>query len=470
MLTILVAAIIDPKSTSECQPRCSRWEPSVRWSVHLFAMSVIIIAPVFAQLELPRKMSRRQAIDLALAVDSGNIQFRESLEQLLRERARRRQTRSSLLPQLSAEVRQSSQTTNLEALGLRPQGLFRPPSLVGPFSTFDARVRMTQTLFSTSALRSIRSSDRAIARQEEEGRHTQERIASQVSRLYLSALRLKSQLEAAQARLRLAQKLFALVQRQRASGLGTAIEETRANLEVARARQNLQNRQFESQTAFRQLAHFLSLDLDQELDLTDRMDDVSPLEWTYPMAIQRAIEGRKDIRALEAAILEARSRLGAVRATRLPELHGFAEYGTIGSAASNTIPTWAVGAQLDIPIFRGGRTGAQAAELRSLLRSRQLAADELRREIELDTRVELARLHLTASQLGVGEEARRLAEDEVARAERRYRAGVSTNLEVIEAQTHLTQAIDELITAHYHHQLARISFAETLGILLTELP
>jgi len=431
---------------------------------------LLFVASVLAQPEPPTKMSRQQAIDLALAADSGNIQFRESREQLQRERARRRQNRADLLPHLSAGVRQSSQTTNLEALGLRPQGLFRPPSLVGPFSTFDARVRMTQTLFSTSAIRNIRSSDRAIARQEEEGRHTQQRIASQVSRLYLSALRLKSQLEAAQARLGLAQKLLALVQRQRANGLGTAIEETRANLEVARARQNLQNTRFESETALQQLAHFLSLDLDRELDLTDRMDDVSPLEWTYPMAIQRAIEGRKDLRALEAAVLEAGSRLGAVRATRLPELQGFAEYGTIGSAASNTIPTWAVGAQLEIPIFRGGRTGAQAAELRSQLRSRRLATDELRRKIELDTRVGLARLHLTAGQLGVGEEARQLAENEVARAERRYRAGVSTNLEVIEAQTHLTQAIDALVAARYQHQLARISFGETLGILLTELP
>ncbi len=440
------------------------------WSSRLVAPLVLTLLFGAAFGQRKRPLSRRQAIELALGADTGNSQFRETLERLEREQARLRQTRASLLPQISAGLRQSSQTTNLEALGLRPMGLFRPPGLVGPFSTFDARIRVSQTLFSFTALRNVRSSDRAIARELEAGRHTRDQIASQVSKLYVSALRQRAQLDAAQARLGLAQELLELVRRQRSRGLGTAIEETRANLEAARARQALLSSQFESENALQHLAHFLALDLDLELDLTDLMEDISSLQWTYPEAHQKAIEERKDLLALEAVILEVRSSLEVVRARRLPELHGFAEYGTIGSAVINTIPTWAVGAQLEIPIFRGGRTGAQAAEIRSLLRSRELAADELRRKIELDIRVGLAQLQLTASQLGVGEEARQLADDEVARAQRRYRAGVSTNLEVIEAQTHLTEAIDALVDARYQHQLARISFGETLGIILTELP
>ena len=64
---------------------------------------------------------------------------------------------SDLLPHVSGRVSQERRKTNLEAFGFPLREEF--PRIVGPFSVFDARVFLTQTVLDMSAVNDFRAAD-----------------------------------------------------------------------------------------------------------------------------------------------------------------------------------------------------------------------------------------------------------------------------------------------------------------------
>jgi outer membrane protein len=56
-----------------------------------------------------------------------------------------------------------------------------------------------------------------------------------------------------------------------------------------------------------------------------------------------------------------------------------------------------------------------------------------------------------------------LAQEEVAQAERRFAAGVTTNIEVITAQDNLARANDNQIDALYRFNISRAALARATG-------
>ena len=79
-------------------------------------------------------------------------------------------------------------------------------------------------------------------------------------------------------------------------------------------------------------------------------------------------------------------------------------------------------------------------------------------QIELDIRLALDGLRSAEEQVKVAEEGLSLADNELSQARRRYDAGVTTGLEVTDAQTRLERARDNRIAALFNHNLARIDF------------
>ena len=52
-------------------------------------------------------------------------------------------------------------------------------------------------------------------------------------------------------------------------------------------------------------------------------------------------------------------------------------------------------------------------------------------------------------------------------AQQRFRAGISDNLPVSQAQSQFEQANDQLISALYQHNVAKLSLARALGVAQT---
>jgi len=155
----------------------------------------------------------------------------------------------------------------------------------------------------------------------------------------------------------------------------------------------------------------------------------------------------------------------ATRAERLPSLGVFGDYGSIGSSIDHAIPTRTYGFTVRVPVFDGGRRDARRAESASQLRQEHVQIRDLRAQIELDVRLALDSLKSAEDQVKVAEEGLALAENELAQAQRRYQAGMTSGIEVTDAQTRLERARENRIAALFNYNQARIDLGAATGTI-----
>ena len=146
-------------------------------------------------------------------------------------------------------------------------------------------------------------------------------------------------------------------------------------------------------------------------------------------------------------------------------MSAFGNYGDLGSGINNALPTRTIGATLRIPIFDGGRRDARRVESASQYREQRIRSADMHDQVELDVRVALDSLRSADAQVKAAEEGLTLAQNELAQAERRYKAGVTNSIEVTDAQTRLARARDNRVNALYNYNLARIDLGTATGTI-----
>jgi outer membrane protein TolC len=122
-----------------------------------------------------------------------------------------------------------------------------------------------------------------------------------------------------------------------------------------------------------------------------------------------------------------------------------------------------VGATLAIPIFAGGRAHADVLQAEATLRQSKQQLESLRGQIDYDVRAALLDLNSAADQVEVARQSLDLANQTLEQARDRFTAGVTDNLEVVQAQESVASANENLISSLYAHNVAKISLARAIG-------
>jgi outer membrane protein len=413
-------------------------------------------------------LSLKRAVQIAIAPE-GNAQIQLSGESLKQAEARSDQARAALLPDISSALSYTDQTRNLRAFGLGfniqaiPGYSYSFPSLVGPFAVIDARISGSQSVFDISSIRRLQSAHAGISAAKSDAQSVEEKVAAQVARAYLSAIRADADVETAHANVTLSQAVLNQSENQKGAGTGTGIEITRARVQLANDQQRLLVAENARRTAHLQLLRVMDMSLDIQLDLTDKLGFVPVDVITLDRAKAQALADRPDLKAQQEREISTRLSASATKLERVPSFSVFGDYGVVSSYLDEGLPTRAVGVNIRIPIFDGGRMDARRAEAASQYRAEMVRTKELREQIELDVRLALDALHSAEEQVKVAREGLQLAENELAQARRRYDAGVAFSLEVTDAQTRLERARDNQTAALYNYNLARIDLEEAMG-------
>jgi outer membrane protein TolC len=219
-----------------------------------------------------------------------------------------------------------------------------------------------------------------------------------------------------------------------------------------------------------ELLKVIGLTLDRPVELTGALA-YAPVENLDPaQALSTARENRAELKAQRGRETSAKLSYSGVKFERLPSVAAFGDYGSSGSTITNSVPTRTFGASLKIPIFDGGRRDARRAESASEYRQEQIRTQDLRDQIELDVRLALQSLRSADAEVKAAEDGLKLSENELAQAQRRYKAGVSNSVEVTDAQTRLQRARDNRINALYNHNVARIDLGRATGTIRSMLP
>jgi outer membrane protein TolC len=371
---------------------------------------------------------------------------------------------SDLLPNVTADAQEVVQKQSLVALGLRSGGPFgNIPPVIGPFAYFDVRASATQRLFDWKAIQSYRSSVVSESVSRFNLKDARDLVVLATGNAYLQAIAGAARRETAQAQVETAKALYDKAVAQQQAGVAPAIDTLRAQVEYQSRQQQLiaATNDFAKQKL--SLARVIGLAAGQEFVLADKAPYTPFPIPELETSLQRAYSLRSDYKAAHDRLTAAQLQKDAAFAGYFPTLEVAADYGEIGATPSSVLPTYHVFGTLSVPIFQGGKVHGDVLKAEASLRQAQAQFADVRGQIDQDIRNALLDLKSSADQVEVAQSSVNLAEQALLQSRDRFSAGVTDNLEVIQAQEAVASAHENLISSLYLHNLAKVSFARALG-------
>ena len=228
--------------------------------------------------------------------------------------ARVRQARSGLLPDLSLSGSWVNRSFNSKTLGFSFPGPVLIPTRIGPFSAYDGRVRLTQTIFDFSNLGRVSAAKGQVRAANAERFAAVEASAQNVALAYVRASRAQAVVTARAADSALAAELVGLAVAQQHAGVSASIDVTRAKTQLAEALGRLIVAENQLDRARIDLARALGIDPATPIALTDTLNaqmGLSDVPADRSAAVAQAVAARPDLAAEIARGAAARTSVSA---------------------------------------------------------------------------------------------------------------------------------------------------------------
>ncbi len=246
----------------------------------------------------------------------------------------------------------------------------------------------------------------------------------------------------------------------------------RAEVELENAKPPLIRAQNDLRLSKENLVKLLAIDSKQSNDFTpitfEGKLEYEHRSWELSDALQQAINQRPELQAAERQIGVAKANVKVAASGYQPEASIFGNYGwhdyTFGDSPDNTREGWVAGASVSWALFDGMLTRGKVSEARAVLEEANLDYADTRRQVELEVRQGysdyLQTLELIEAQKKTVEE----AEESLRLAEARFQAGSGTQLDVLSAQTALTDARSNEVQALHDYNVAIATLERVTGM------
>ncbi|HUO59941.1 MAG TPA: TolC family protein [Candidatus Acidoferrales bacterium] len=408
--------------------------------------------------ELPKQLTLSQALSIAL---NNSSVIRKSQNRLEQATGRTAQSKSELLPQIYASARQAYLSINLRGLGLDIPGA--TTGKIGPFSSMDARVTLTQDLLNIANLESWKS---FRSRQESTTllvNNARETVVLDVVATYLQALRAKESRDTVIEQTKLATDLYNLTQDRVKQGVSAPLEANRALQQVNSLQQQQQEAEQSYISAKLALANILQARITSEYEVDDEAAYGREAPIDSGAAIQAAMATRPDYRSALATVRAAQLQVQSVKAYRYPTISASFSDGQSGETPVHNLNTYRLQGAIEFPIFTSGRIRGAIDEAQGALREAQTGLDQLRSQIETEVLTAIAGVEWAKKEVATSAANVKLSREEVELSTQRFTRGVADNTEVVNAQDRVSRADDARVRALYTLGLARANLARAIG-------
>jgi outer membrane protein TolC len=416
-----------------------------------------------AKLPFNGKLSLRDAIQRGVNFNLGAANLNHAA---LQAQGQSEIARSALLPNVSGYLAENLAQTNLAAEGFRvhiPIPGFNFPTIVGPYNNIDLRGNVTQSVVDLTAWNNFRASSEQVHAAQLTARDARDAVVLAVCGAYLQIIATKERVASAHAQLDTATALFHQTQQKRQVGLAPQIDVDRSEVEQLTQQQRVISLETELSKQKIALARITGLPPSDAYELTDEVPFAVAPSLTLDDAIHQALDRRSDIKAAEAQIRAAQRALAAAHDERLPSLSVNGNYGSIGTNPAQASATFSAAATLNIPIWQGGRTEGDIKSAQATLAQRQSELDDLKGQVESDVRNAFLDLQAATSQVKLAQRNLQVNRETLDLTRQRFDAGVTDNVEVVQAQESLSSADLDVINSVFAHNLAKLSLARAIA-------
>lgn len=409
----------------------------------------------------------RMPLSLLNAIDLGlkhNLGLLLSQADTRAARGQRWQQLSALLPQVTAGPYVAESKVNIEEVGLSGVvASFHISPSIGPFSYFDARAAVSQTLFDWKSISAARAAGQNVKSADYTVLDARDLVILTVGYVYFQAVADEARIVTNEAQVEAAKALSDQAMDQVNAGTAADIDALRTKVELQTRQQQLIQAKNDLAVQKITIARVIGLATNQEFDLTDK-SLYQPLDGlTVDEALTRAYTSRSDYRAAESTVRAAELSRKAAVAGYFPSLSFSADYGTGGAHPSNSTPVYNVRGTLLIPIFTGNSVHGDIQQADARLEQSRERLENLRAQIEADVRTAFLNLQSSAEQVRVAQSNIELADQTLAQSRDRFSAGVTDSVEVVQSQEAVASAHEQYISSLYSYNFAKISLVRALG-------
>jgi outer membrane protein TolC len=247
----------------------------------------------------------------------------------------------------------------------------------------------------------------------------------------------------------------------------------RAEVEVANARPKLIRARNSYRISKNDLVNRLGFSVPKEtfedipLTLAGKLE-AEPYKIELPRAIALALERRTELGALRKTQALRNEDIVNAKSTYKPSVEAFGGYdvhnSTLSQDLSNEKHGWIAGVQLNWSLFDGWRTKGKVVEATARYERAGVDLDDTGRRIELEVRTAYSNFIEADEVLKSQEKVVEEAEEALRLARARNEAGTGTQLDVLSAQTALTEARTTQIQSLHDYAVARARLERSIGM------
>jgi outer membrane protein len=369
-----------------------------------------------------------------------------------------REARSALLP--TANV-------SLTAVASNPGGRITAGALNNPavYPRAAGGVSVTQLLTDFGRTNNLLSSSEFGARAEDQNAAaTRADILLAVDQAFYNSLETKALVTVAEETVHARQTLVDKIQALTNAKLKSEIDLSFSSVDLARGKLLLLEAQNNFQASLAGLSAILGYPDEQNFQLVEEPSPITEPDLDVAPLIQKALEQRPEIKALEFQLESAQKFGRAEHDLRRPTVDAL---GVVGEAPvrDNHIPNWygAVGVNINIPVFNGFLYSARAKAADLLTEADRQKLLDTQNNIARDVRNAWQDSRRAFERLSVTQQLLEQANLSLSLAQARYNLGLGSIVEFTQAELQKTEADIDDTDAKYQYRLTQIVLAFTMS-------
>ncbi|MBX3171975.1 MAG: TolC family protein [Candidatus Eremiobacteraeota bacterium] len=305
----------------------------------------------------------------------------------------------------------------------------------------------------------VRSLEQELVR---ERQRLEYQVAVAYSRLQLA----RQAIEVAELSLQSRRRLLQDLNLREKAGASAKFEVLLAEVARAQDQQRLVLAQQQSQLAQSQLQVLLGWPRARPVETLPLPEGAQVPLPTPEQALETALKQRAELQAMNYAVQAAEARVHLEESQSNPTLGLQTRYDQRNATTFQTSNQWSVGLEMRWPLFDGGLARARSRQAEAVVSQLRAGRRELERQIRLEVEEALVRCGSAFENLEVARHNLTSAGEAARLGELRFRAGVSTHQEVLDAQAHLREARQSLFEAQQSLREADWQLQLALGLMI----
>ena len=368
--------------------------------------------------------------------------------------------RADLLPNVSGAASLTRQTLNLDEFGIP-----LAKGITDPFTLFNLRLRVQQTIYDPAAFGRLAATRDSVAAAGLDAQAAGTIAGATAGIAFLRALSAEETVVAREADSAVASRLLDQARQLNQAGITAAIDVTRSEVNVATVRAQLAVARNLRERTRLDLYRALDFPADTTMSLSHEIGTGTTDVPTGRDATPFALTHRRDLEAERQRLVVMEKGRQAIRAENLPSVAASGALTESGRKTSTLENTWMAQLGVSIPILDGWRRQLRSREQGLRIEAQDLRIRDLEHQIDIEVRQATLDMASATEQLTLAQDRERLAERELAQAEDRFQAGVAGSIETTTAQSGLVAGRDAVIQARVGLGVARVGLYRVLGIL-----